>query len=159
MKLFIDSSIFLKLLLDEPGANKAQLILEMIEHNKAIGYITPLILEEISFKLIYAKASEILNTKNIWKIREALKLDDIVRKECVNILKQFYNYVEYMLSRGLRIEYITYSDWIKSLNMIEKYGILSADAIHIAIALRIGVNAIATFDEDFKIIKEVKIIP
>lgn len=32
MKLFIDSSVFLKLLLDEPGADKAQAILESIEN-------------------------------------------------------------------------------------------------------------------------------
>jgi len=33
MKLFIDSSVFLKLILDEPGADKAQEILEIIEEN------------------------------------------------------------------------------------------------------------------------------
>ncbi|OYT48345.1 MAG: hypothetical protein B6U85_02790 [Desulfurococcales archaeon ex4484_42] len=65
MKLFIDSSVFLKLILDEPGADKAQEILEIIEENKALGYITSLILEEVSFKLVFAKASEVLNTRNI----------------------------------------------------------------------------------------------
>ena len=34
MRLFIDSSVFLKLLLDEPGADKAEEILEVVEESK-----------------------------------------------------------------------------------------------------------------------------
>jgi len=159
MRLFVDSSVFLKLLLDEPNADKAQEILEMIEENKVIGYITPMILEEISFKLIYAKASEILGTKNIWKIRKALKLDEKIRNECVKVLKSFYNYIEYLLMRGLRVEYITYNDWCNAINIIEEYGLLPVDAIHVAIALRIKANALASFDEDFRVVREIKVIP
>ena len=36
MRIFIDSSIFLKLLLDEPGADKAQEILEMVEETSKL---------------------------------------------------------------------------------------------------------------------------
>ncbi len=159
MKIFIDSSIFLKLLLDEPGADKAQEILEMVEESKVLGYVTPMVLEEISFKLVYAKASELLDTKNVWRIREALKLDEKVRNECVKILRTFYNYVEYMLRKGLRVEYVTYDDWRNAIAIVERYGLLPADAIHVAVALRIGARAIATFDEDFRMIKEINVIP
>ncbi len=34
MRAYVDSSVFLKLLLDEPGADKAQEILEAIEEGK-----------------------------------------------------------------------------------------------------------------------------
>lgn len=159
MRLFIDSSVFLKLLLDEPGADKAKEILEMVEESKVLGYITPMVLEEISFKLIFAKASELLDTKNVWRIREALRLDDGVRSKCVELLRSFRNYIEYLLMRGLRVEYVTYDDWLRALNIIEKYGLLPADAIHVAVALRVRASAIATFDEDFKAVKEIRVVP
>ncbi len=159
MKLFIDSSIFLKLLLDEPGADKTQAILENIESNRIIGFITPMILEEVTFKLIYAKMSELLETSNIWRIRETLRHDDEKRRICVETVKEFRDYVNYMYTRGLRIEPVTFTDWLKAIDIIDKYGLLPADAIHVVIALRLGVKAIATFDEDFKYVREINTIP
>jgi len=159
MRIFIDSSIFLKLLFDEPGADKAREILEMVEYGKVLGYVTPMILEEVSFKLVFAKVSELLNTKSIWRIREALKLDEMVRNECVKLLREFHSYIEFMLSRGLRVEYVMYDDWLNALDFIGRYGLLPADAIHLAVALRVKARAIATFDEDFRVVKEINVIP
>ncbi|RLG05944.1 MAG: hypothetical protein DRN68_07820 [Thaumarchaeota archaeon] len=159
MKLLLDSSVFLKLLLDEPGAEKAQEILENIEECKVCGYVTPLILEEVAFKLVFAKASEQLKTRNIWRIRESLKFDEKLRSTCIEELEKFSRYIEYMLTKGLRAEYVTYDDWKTSIEVARKYGLLPADALHVAVAMRIGANAIASFDENFKRVKEVKTVP
>ncbi len=121
-EIFIDSNIFLNLLLDEKKADKAQSILELVEYNLVQGFITPLVLEEVCFKLIYAKASEVLNTKNIRTIKDSLNRDPVIRRECMHTLYRFYEYIEFLLSRGLRIEPITYSDWKNSLEFIERYG-------------------------------------
>lgn len=158
-RLFIDASVFLKLLLDEPGADEAQRILESVERGVVVGYVTPMVLEEVAFKLLYARASELLSTRNIWRIREALKSDENVRRECVGVLGKFYWYIEYMTAKGLRVEYVAYEDWRRALHFIEKYGLLPADAIHLAVALRVGAKAIATFDEDFKKVEELQVIP
>lgn len=65
-----------------------------------------------------------------------------------------------MRFKGLKIESITYEDWRKSLDYVEKYGLLTADSIHLAVTKRLGINTIATFDEDFKAIQqEIKTIP
>lgn len=159
MKVYVDSSVFLKLLLDEPGADKAQEILEAIEEGKVLGFISPLVLEEVSFKLTYAKASEVLNTRNVWRIREALRLDEKVRGECLKPLKAFQEYVEHMLMKGLRVVCVTYDDWRNATYFIERYGLLPADAIRVAIALRVGAKTIATFDEDFRTVKEINVAP
>jgi len=118
-----------------------------------------MILEEVCFKLIYAKASEVLDTRNIWKIRENLKLNREFRKKVFEMVKKFHEYVEYMFTKGLRIESVIYSDYVNSQKYIEKYGILPADAMHIAVALRAGAKTIATFDEDFKLTNEIKTTP
>ena len=48
---------------------------------------------------------------------------------------------------------------MKIHRVMEKYGLLPADALHVATALRIGVEAVATFDEDFRRVEEVKTVP
>ncbi len=159
MRILVDASIFLKLLLDEPGADNAQKILEAIEDGKLIGYVTPMVLEEVSYKLIYAKASELLGTSNIWRIREALAVDIKLRKQCINVVKEFHNYIDYMLLKGLRVEHVDYSDWEKALHYIQEYGLLPADAIHLAVASRLGIDTIATFDENYKKVKGIRVIP
>jgi len=40
VRIFIDASVFLKLLLDEPGADRAQEIFETVESSRVLGYIT-----------------------------------------------------------------------------------------------------------------------
>ncbi|MEM3745651.1 MAG: hypothetical protein QW323_04060 [Candidatus Bathyarchaeia archaeon] len=54
-------SVFLKLVLGEPGAERAKEILELVEDNKIIGYITPLTLEEVTFKVMIAQASSAIS--------------------------------------------------------------------------------------------------
>ncbi len=118
-----------------------------------------MVLEEVCFKLIYAKASEVLGTKNIWRIRENMKLNEEVRSSVLEVVKEFYKYIDYMSLKGLRIEPVIHSDWVNAYKYMGKYGLLPADAVHVAVALRNKANTIATFDEDFKVVKEIQTIP
>ncbi|RLE89221.1 MAG: hypothetical protein DRJ46_04975, partial [Thermoprotei archaeon] len=59
MKFYIDASVFLHLLLDEDKAEDAEKILLMVEEGEASGYISPLVVEEVVFKLLVARASEL----------------------------------------------------------------------------------------------------
>ena len=159
MKIFIDASLFLRLLLNEPGADDAEKILNNVESNRLIGYTTPMVLEEISFKIIFAEASHLLNTKNIWRIREALKHDKNLREKCFNKIWAFKEYILHLTYHGLRIIDIRFQDYLDSLEYIHRYGLLPADAIHLAVAKRLDIKTIATFDEDFRLIEGFKIIP
>ena len=159
MKLFIDSSLFIRFLLDEPGADEAENILTNIERNKVTGYTTPMVLEEVIFKIMYAEASSLLNTKNIWKIREALKYDKKIRSKCIEKIKLFNNYIIQLYNNGLRVVHIDLNDYLNAVKFIETHGLLPADAIHAAVAKRLNIDTIASFDEDFKILKEFRVIP
>lgn len=100
-----------------------------------------------------------LDTRNLWRIREALRHDEAVRLECIKILKNFRDYIDYLTTKGLRIVDVTYDDWREAIEMVERYGILPADSMHIRVALRKGIEAIATFNQDFKDVKEIKVSP
>lgn len=65
MKVFVDSSVFLKLLLDEPGSDAAQGLLEAVERSELLAYTTPLVLEEAMFKLLFAATSSLLETRDL----------------------------------------------------------------------------------------------
>jgi len=47
--------------LGELGAERAKEILELVEDNKIIGYIAPLTLEEVTFKVMIAQASSAIS--------------------------------------------------------------------------------------------------
>ncbi len=58
--------------------------------------------------------------------------------ECLKPLKAFQNYVEHMLMKGLRVEHVTYEDWCEAMDFVERYGLLPANAVHVAVALYEG---------------------
>jgi len=157
--IFIDSSVFLILYLDEPGADSAKEILENVETNNVEGIITPLVLEEVTFKVIFAEASRILNTRNIWKIRNALKRDPSLRREISNVLKKVKSHIDALKKGGLRVVDIHPTDWYNGLNYVIKYGTLPADSIHLAVMERLNINTIATFDDDFRLVEGINVIP
>ena len=157
--IFIDSSVFLVLYLDEPGADDAKEILENVEANKVEGVITPLVLEEVTFKVIFAEASRLLDTRNAWKIKNALKKDSSLREEISKVLNKVKSHIDVLEKGGLRVVDIYPTDWRNGLNYVLKYGILPADSIHLAVMERLNIKTIATFDDDFRLVEGIDVIP
>jgi len=157
--IFIDSSVFLVLYLDEPGADDAKEILENVEANKVEGVITPLVLEEVTFKVIFAEASRLLDTRNAWKIKNALKKDSSLREEISKVLNKVKSHIDVLEKGGLRVVDIYPTDWRNGLNYVFKYGVLPADSIHLAVMERLNIKTIATFDDDFRLVEGIDVIP
>ena len=146
MKFYIDSTVFLHLLLDEEWADRAMSILEAVERGDATGYVSILVVEEVAFKLLFAKASE-LGVTRFWEFKKRLLKDKGFREECFKPLLKFNEYLNRL--SGLAWIHVTWEDYRMGLEIAYKYGLLTADAIHAALALKLRVP-IATFDEDFK---------
>ncbi len=155
MKFLIDSSVFLHLLLDEERADEAEDFLLRVESGDITAYVIPSVLEEVSFKLLMAKASELGETR-FWDIRKRLLRDKNFRAKCFEPLKSFRDYV--LSLRGLVWEPIGKDDWLKSLEIVEKYGLLTSDAIIAAVALRLKIP-LFTFDTDFKRVSSLEVRP
>ncbi len=62
MSLLIDSSVFLHLLFDEERADEAETLLSSVETGAIKAYVTTHVLEEVAFKLMLAKGSELGET-------------------------------------------------------------------------------------------------
>ena len=62
MSALIDSSVFLHLLLDGDRADEAEALLSSVEEGALRAYVTTHVLEEVSFKLLLAKGSELGET-------------------------------------------------------------------------------------------------
>ena len=146
MRLYLDSSVFLHLLLDGKWADRAERILEAVERGEATGYVSVLVVEEVALKLLFAKASE-LGVATFWEFKRKLIRDEAFREECFRPVLEFSRYLDRL--SGLAWVHVTREDYERGIEIASKHGLLTADAIHAAVALRLGVP-IATFDEDFK---------
>lgn len=145
MRYYLDASAFLHLLLEGERADEAESILERVERGDAVGYVSALVVEEVAFKLLVAKASE-LGVSEFWEFKRKFTGDAEFRGECVKPVREFERYLDSMA--GLAWVPILDSDLWSALRIVERYSLLPADAVHAALALRLGVP-IATFDEDF----------
>jgi len=155
LKCYIDSSVFLHLLLEGDRADEAEEILERVENGEVTGYITVLVAEEVAFKLLVAKASE-LGVDEFWSFKKRFLKDSEFRGKCYEPIMEFREYLDKMA--GLVWVPVADREYWEALKIVRKYGLLTVDAIHAATALKLGVP-LASFDEDFKRVPGLKVIP
>lgn len=140
-------------------AEKCETTLASIEVGEVKAVSTPHVIEEVSFKLLIAKASEVLKSRNVWEIRDRLRKDEALRQECYEILRKFIEYVRKLCFGGLRIIEVYSEDVFKIPDMFKEIGLLTTDCLHLSVMRRLNLKAIATLDEDFKQVKGVTVIP
>lgn len=157
--IFLNSSIFLSVLLETEKADECEGILKKIEMDELKAVTTTHVLEETVFKLLIAKASEISGTKNLWEIRERLKRCEKTRNECYITLSRFIDYIKTLCFGGLRIMHTSQEDIFNIPSVFKETGLLTADCLHIATMKRLSLKKIATLDRDFKMLKGLVTIP
>jgi len=108
---------------------------------------TPVVLNEVSYKLLIAKAGELLDTDRFWKIREELK-DRKFTGTCYGIVEEFRDYISALC--GLRVEDVRIDDFDKSVDLGSEFGLMTADSYHVAVMERLGIKHIASNDSDFE---------
>lgn len=157
--IFLDSSPLLAVLLNTEESDRCEAVLSGIEIGEAKAVTTSHVLEETGFKLIFAKASEALQTRNVWRIREELKMNEALRQKCRKVLDDFMGYVRVLCFGGLQITEITGEDVFTMIEIFGETGLLTADCLHIAVMRRLNLKKIVTLDEDFKKVKNLVAIP
>lgn len=113
-----------------------------------------MVLNEVLYKLIVAKAAEKLDTDQLWRIREKLREQDFA-KECYSVALEFRNYVETL--KGLHVDEVKEEDFENSVDIGEEHGLLTMDAFHAAVMKRLNMKHIATNDADFERVPGLKV--
>ena len=143
MKVLYDSNVLIKYL---AGDEKARTLVEKVINGEWSGYITGTIASET----IYVYLRLALDVSR-YKLKELItKQDEKVKnllEEDVRPLLSLFN----LITPETSVEEL--------LNLIESYGLLPNDALIAVAALKHGISTIATFDEDFKRIPWLKVIP
>lgn len=150
-KCILDSSIIIKHAME--GVNT----LEDIIKSRDIIYITPNVIEESLYKCLllkteveYGKASVFVLRKNYNNKNDAY----------LPIISYFDQFIKTLIESGfLKILTINQEIIMESINMSWELGLLPNDSLIAACAKYYGVNKIATFDEDFKKVPGMKVVP
>ena len=146
--IFVDANIFIYVSQSEPmHGSVCTDFLERVEYMEIKAITTPVVLNEVSYKLLIGKAGELLDTDRFWKIREELK-DQKFTRTCYGIVKEFRDYISALC--GLRVEDVRIDDFNKSVDLGYKFGMMTTDSYHIAVMERLGIKHIATNDSDFE---------
>jgi predicted nucleic acid-binding protein len=143
VKVLYDSNVLIKYL---AGDEKARILVEKVISGEWEGYITGIVVSETVY--IYLRLA--LDVSR-YKLRELIiKQDERIRnllEEDIRPLLSLFN----LATAETRMEEL--------LDLIESYGLLPNDALIAVAALKHGISTIATFDEDFRRVPWLRVVP
>ncbi len=155
--IFIDSNIFIYNALDNPiYAESCSDFLMLVETNKINAVITPMVMDEVLFKILVAEASQHIENFNIRNLKKKMK-DPIFSSVVYRPVKKYSEYLIELTYAGLEILDINERTIKKSIILGEKYGLLTTDAIHLAAMKQYEIIYLASNDSDFDKVDFIKV--
>ncbi len=148
--IYIDSNALVYLLHDVKP--KSDLVVDILAKTDQV-YTSLRTIEEVSYILIRINATRHYNVKGIYQVRDLIRRQGLtfVEKELVTLRKLLRENNIVVLQDHAKIEELH--------EIMIKYKLLPGDAIIALTCKYYGINTILTFDEDFKKIPWLKIIP
>ncbi len=150
--IFIDANIFLHHAFDA-NPNSIQ-FLKSVESSNIKAYTSALVIEEIMFKLIMQSASNFLHKLTLQDVKGLLR-DNKYREKIFKPVLEYRGYIEILKDFGLAVLDLTDKDMAAALLKAKEYGLIMADASHIAVMERKGISNIASSDGDFSSVKNI----
>ncbi|MBI1821791.1 MAG: PIN domain-containing protein [Nitrospirae bacterium] len=147
--IFVDANIFLHHAFDSNSVSID--FLNKVELFNLKVYTSALVLEEVSFKLLMQSASNFLHKVTMPGVKTLLR-DSKKRKEILHPVEEYMRYILLLKESGMGIIELKDSDIIGAVQQARAYGLITADAAHLAVMERKGIHHIATADNDFKAI-------
>ena len=142
------------LLYAEHGTSaQAQRLLRRIEKREVLGVLPQPVWQELTHKLMLAEA------KMLGHITGGNPARQLAGKpEAVKRLTMYRDKVQALLTMGLGFEACTRTDFTEgAVHMRERHGFLTNDSVILAIALRLGADALVSADGRFRAIKEMNV--
>jgi predicted nucleic acid-binding protein len=152
--IFIDANIFLHHAFDLNSDSIE--FLKKVETVNLKAFTSALVIEEITFKLIMQSASNFLSRVTLPKVKDLLK-DKLKREKVIAPVEAYRSYINSLKDLGLKILDLTDEDMKRALQISKAYGLVTADASHVAVMERTRVGSLATGDSDFRVLKEITV--
>lgn len=115
-----------------------------------------LALEEVTFKLIVQSCSNELPRPTILDVRRLME-NAGRRKKILQPVLDYLGYFEKLTALGLKVLDVSPGDREPAREFIWKYGLLPADALHLAVMRRKKIRNLATADDDFGAVREITV--
>ncbi len=154
-EIYIDANIFINTMLKNPKYfDSCKSFLEKVERGEVNAVISPLVLDEVCFKIIIETLRtklEMRGSEIIEEIKKNPKLINSVKPELMTFLFIIENY------RGLKIISARSLTGIKTIENIVNHNLLPRDALHLAVMDSYSIKHIATADSDFERINSINV--
>jgi len=150
--VFIDTNIFLHHAFD---INHFSIeFLKRVEKGAVKAHTSALVVEELFFKLLMQQASNFLEKVSVEKVKTLLK-DERKREDIFESIFHYLKYIDTLQNLGLKILEIRDKDLNMAIHLAKKWGIITADAFHLAVMQRKGIVQLVSDDSDFERVKDV----
>ncbi len=148
MKL-VDTNIFIQYLLDGDWASEAE---ELLASYLDLA-ITTGVMDEVEFVIIRRLAIVNLELGHCKQLKEYIRSKGL--NFALNVLEKYTNMLREFEITILR----DYAEPQELIDTMKKYRLALSDAIIALICKHYGINTILTFDEDFKRVPWLKVVP
>lgn len=150
--VFIDANIFLHHAFDTNAVSVN--FLKNVEFFSLKAYTSALVFEEVTFKLIMQSASNFLKNVTLKNVKALLNDSKNIEK-IFKPVEEYRGYLNTLKDFGLIVLDLTDNDMVVALKKAKTYGLITADAAHIAVMERKRITNIATSDNDFKVVDSI----
>jgi predicted nucleic acid-binding protein len=127
-----------------------------LKREKIKGVVTPVVIDEVLFKILTGEAARELGKVSLWEIKKRMK-DKTFSEKIYAKVREYWEYVLGLHATGLEILTLDARILEASVGIGGKYGLLTTDSIHVATCILNKISNIATDDVDFKWIKGLKV--
>jgi predicted nucleic acid-binding protein len=147
-RVLIDTNIFIYA--SQRSSLQCVNLLERCANNEIFGIIPAHILAEVMHVLMLAEARDIGLIKDSNPARQLINNCQLVKS-----LSRYEGLIRDLLAIGLQLEPLQREDFLTALSLQRKYGMLTNDALFLAVALRLRVTSIVSADSVFSQVQEV----
>jgi predicted nucleic acid-binding protein len=148
---YIDANIFLFIAFKEKHFDESKNFLKRVHKKEVNGFISIIVLDEVLFKLIQAEPSVTFKIPLHATVQFLKKNPDKIQE-----LTKCWNALEKILSINITILDAP-KDFRFVMNNCKEYKLMTRDALHISVMKSNRITNIATADEDFKRVPEIKV--
>jgi predicted nucleic acid-binding protein len=148
-QVFIDAIIFTYLLTGHPTYGRScQKLLEKVEGGTIEAFISPLVIDEVSYVLMVQTARRTGSPNDARSMKKAMLY---AWQDCLVPVREFHGYLDVLISKGhLKVLSLDYSISKIALECASEYRLLPRDALHTACCKAFGITEMATNDADFE---------